>query len=93
VFPAGSGSDPLNSVQTFIHDVLHICCNLAGGLYCFYLDLTGDQFGLEDWFYTSEQYRKHCIRNDLLDPDGFGEDDMVAKLLDEEPRLQLLKQL
>ena len=68
------------------HDYMTIVTQNKGR---FILDVTGDQFGLEEWFYTAMDYRSHLLLGIL--PSLQTEAEIIVGLEGEESRLPGLK--
>lgn len=63
------------------HDFITITC---ADKQRFVLDVTGDQFGLEEWFYTTKDYRKLYL--DVLPPEPTSEATKAAHVENEDHR-------
>ncbi|KAF2684281.1 hypothetical protein K458DRAFT_403950 [Lentithecium fluviatile CBS 122367] len=83
-----SDRDDSQEIPIYVHDMMYIHCknNVR-----FVLDVSGDQYGFEEWFFSSKYYYDNHRWDTVLQRPQTTETQLVASLEGEEPRLPALK--
>lgn len=82
-----SERDASTEIPIYDHDMMQVICKDKS---CFVVDVTGDQFGIEGWFFTKKDYVETHLW-DIFPGPSSNEKHIITRLEKEEDRLPGLK--